>query len=120
MSELFKQMGSLLGTAFAAVCCLGVGWALGALTAVGAGFLIHDAILIPLFLAFVALSLWLLARSARRHGDRRPMVLSGIGAAAALAGLFVAPAVVYAGLVAMVAASLWDFALGRRVQHRTV
>lgn len=110
MSDLFKQMGSLAGTAFAAVCCLGVGWALAALTAVGAGFLIHDAILIPLFVAFVALSLWLLARSARRHGERRPMILSGVGAAVALSGLFIAPVAVYAGLGAMFAASLWDFA----------
>lgn len=113
MSDLLKQLGSMLGTGFAAVCCLGVGWALAALTAVGAGFLIHDAILIPLFLAFVALSLWLLRSSARRHGDRRPMVLAGAGAAAALLGLFIAPAIVYTGLAAMVAASGWDFALAR-------
>lgn len=113
MSDLFKQLGSMVGVSFAAVCCLGVSWALAALAAVGAGFLINDAILIPLFLAFIALSLWLLWRSLRPRGERRPLYLSGAGAIAAAGGLFVAPAVVYAGLAAMVGASFWDFALLR-------
>jgi hypothetical protein len=60
VSGLFKQLGSMLGVSFAAVCCLGVSWAL-----------------------------------------------------AAAGGLFIAPAVVYAGLAAMVGGSLWDFALLR-------
>lgn len=60
MNELAKQLGSMVGTTFAGICCLGVGWA--------------------------------------------------------LAGLFIAPGVVYAGLASMVAASGWDFvaARGRR------
>jgi mercuric ion transport protein len=103
----------MLGVSFAALCCLGVGWALAALTAIGAGFLINDAILIPLFLAFIALSLWLLWRSLRPRGELRPLYLSGAGALAAAGGLFIAPTVVYAGLAAMVGGSFWDFALLR-------
>ncbi|MGH8690506.1 MAG: MerC domain-containing protein [Burkholderiales bacterium] len=114
MSELAKQLSSMVGATFAGICCLGVGWALAALSAIGAGFLINDAFLIPLFLAFVALSLWLLWRSTRRHGDRRPIYLAGAGAVAALAGLFIAPGVVYAGLASMVAASGWDLVAARR------
>lgn len=113
MNELAKQLGSMVGAAFAGICCLGVGWALAALSAIGAGFLINDAFLIPLFVAFLGLSLWLLWRSARRRGDLRPLYLSGAGAVAALGGLFVSPAVVYAGLAAMIGASFWDFALLR-------
>ncbi|MGQ0548027.1 MAG: MerC domain-containing protein [Betaproteobacteria bacterium] len=113
MTELGKQLASMLGTTFAAVCCLGVGWALAALSAIGAGFLINDALLIPLFAAFLGLNLWLLRRSARRHGDLRALTLSAAGALAALGGLFVSPAVVYAGLAAMIGASFWDFALLR-------
>ena len=113
MSGLFKQLGSMLGVSFAALCCLGVSWALAALAAVGAGFLINDAILIPLYLAFIALSLWLLWRSLRPRGELRPLYLSGAGAIAAAGGLFVAPVVVYAGLAAMVGGSMWDFALLR-------
>lgn len=117
MNELAKQLGSMVGTTFAAICCLGVGWALAALSAIGAGFLINDVFLIPLFVAFLGLNLWLLWRSTRRHGDRRALYLSGAGAVAALGGLFVSPAVVYAGLAAMIGASFWDFALLRLRQR---
>jgi mercuric ion transport protein len=117
VKELVQQLGSMVGAAFAGICCLGVGWALAALSAVGAGFLINDAFLIPLFVAFLGLSFWLLWRSARRHGDRRPLYLCGAGAVAALGGLFVSPAVVYAGLAAMLGASFWDFALLRLRQR---
>ncbi len=113
MNGLLKQLGSILGTSFAAICCLGVSWALAALSAVGAGFLINDAILIPLFLAFIALSLWLLWRSLRPRGELRPLYLAGAGAIAAAGGLFIASVVVYAGLAAMIGGSLWDFALLR-------
>jgi mercuric ion transport protein len=113
VNELAKQLGSMVGATFAAICCLGVGWALAALSAIGAGFLINDAFLIPLYLVFLGLSLWLLWRSAQRHGDRRPVYLALAGAVAALAGLFIVPAVVYAGLAAMVAASAWDFVTAR-------
>ena len=117
MNELAKQLGSMVGTTFAAVCCLGVGWALAALSAIGAGFLINDAILIPLYLVFIALSFGLLWRSLRRRGEWRPLYLSGAGAIAALGGLLVSPAVVYAGLAAMIGASFWDFAL--KVENST-
>lgn len=86
MGTLFKQLGSMLGASFAAVRCLGAECALSALAAIGAGFLIKDAILNPLY-------------------------LSGVGAVAAVGGLFIAQAVVYAGLAAMVDGSFWNFAL---------
>jgi len=68
MKELLKQCASVLGAGFAAACCLGVASALAVLSAVGAGFLIRDAILIPLYLFLLGLSAWLLYRSARAHG----------------------------------------------------
>ncbi|MGH8703917.1 MAG: MerC family mercury resistance protein [Burkholderiales bacterium] len=109
MHELIKQFASLGGSAFAAACCLGATAALSALAAIGAGFLINDAILIPAYAALLALSLWLLYRSARAHGDLRPFWLGVAGSAVALGGLFAGAQVVVAGLTAMVAGSLWDF-----------
>lgn len=109
MQELIKQFASLAGSAFAAACCLGAAAALSALTAVGAGFLINDAVLIPAYAAMLALSLWLLYRSARVHRDLRPFWLALAGAAVALGGLFAGAQVVVAGLAAMVAGSIWDF-----------
>jgi mercuric ion transport protein len=108
MSGLVKQLGSTVGAAFAAACCAGASWALAALTAAGAGFLINDVVLIPLYAALLALSLWLLFRSARSHGDLKPVYLSGAGALAALIGLWTSTVVLFAGLGVMVASSFWD------------
>jgi mercuric ion transport protein len=51
MKEKTKQ---IIGTAITAACCLGLPIVLGALSAIGLEFLIHDAILIPLFIGFIS------------------------------------------------------------------
>ncbi len=114
MSDLAKQLASALGAAFAAACCLGVSAVLSAVTAVGAGFLVRDAVLIPLYAAFLALSLWLLYRSARAHGALAPFWLGLAGAAVALGGLWIHALLVYGGLLAIVAANVGDFMRSRR------
>ncbi|MGQ0654808.1 MAG: hypothetical protein ACT4P4_21510 [Betaproteobacteria bacterium] len=91
-------------------------WALAALTAVGAGFLVNDAVLIPLYVVLLGLSLWLLFRSARAHGDLRPVYLSGGGAAGALIGVWTSTVLLFVGLGVMVASSLWDY-LGARARR---
>ena len=114
MKELVGQLASLAGAGFAAACCAGATAALSLLTAVGAGFLINDAILIPLYVAMLTLSVWLLHRSARAHGDLKPFWLGLAGALLALSGLLLTTILIYAGLGAIVAASAWDFQNGRR------
>lgn len=116
MPELIKQLGSTLGSAFAAACCAGAGWALAALSAAGAGFLINDAVLIPLYAALLALSLWFLHRTTRAHRRRAPFYLGLGGAVVAFAALWIWLAAIWAGLAALVAASLWDF-LGERARR---
>ncbi len=113
MKELLKQLASVLGAGFAAACCLGVASALAVLSAVGAGFLIHDAFLIPLYLLLLGLSAWLLYRSARAHGDLTPFWAGSGGLVVAFAGLWISPVLVYAGLAALIASSVWDFWNGR-------
>lgn len=117
MADLAKQLGSTLGAAFAAACCLGMTAALSALTAIGAGFLINDAFLIPLYVLLLALSLWLLYRSTNAHGSRLPFRVGLGGAAWALAGLWINPILVYAGLLALVAASVGDYLRGQRAAN---
>ena len=111
-----KQVGSIAGAAFAAACCAGASWALAALTAVGAGFLINDAVLIPLYVVLLALSLWLLFRSARAHRNLRPVYVAGAGALAALIGLWTSTVVLFLGLGLIVASSFWDY-LGARASR---
>jgi mercuric ion transport protein len=114
MSDLIKQLASTLGAAFAAACCLGVAAVLSALTAIGAGFLINDAVLIPLYVLLLALSLWLLYRSARAYGGLAPFWLGLTGALVAFVGLWIHAVLVYAGLLAIVAANVGDFVRRRR------
>lgn len=115
MKELFKQCASAVGAGFAAACCLGVTGVLSVLAAIGAGFLINDAILIPLYLSLLGLSVWLLYRSARSHGHLAPFWAGLIGAFVAFAGLWVLAVLVYAGLAVLIASNVWDFWNGRRV-----
>lgn len=116
MNELLKQIGSTAGAAFAAACCAGAGWALAALTAMGAGFLINDAVLIPLYVALLGLSLWLLFRSARAHRNLKPAYVAAAGALAALIGLWASTVVLFVGLGLIVASSFWDY-LGARTSR---
>ncbi len=114
MGDLAKQLASALGATFAAACCLGIAAALSVLTAVGAGFLINDAFLIPLYVALLSLSLWLLYRSARALGGLAPLRVGVAGALVALAGLWISPVLVYGGLAAVVAGNVGDFMRARR------
>lgn len=117
MKDFLAQVGSTAGAGFAAACCAGASWALAALTAVGAGFLINDAVLIPLYVASLGLSVWLLLRSARAHRNLRPVYLAGVGALAALVGgLWTSTVVLFLGLGLIVASSLWDY-LGARASR---
>jgi mercuric ion transport protein len=114
MAALLKQLTSTLGAVFAGACCLGISAALSVLTAVGAGFLINDAVLIPLYVALLALSLWLLYRSARAHGRLASFWVGAAGAALALVSLWISAYLVFAGLLALVLANIVDFVQARR------
>lgn len=113
MNELLKQLSSLAGAGFAGACCLGVTGALSVLSAVGAGFLINDAVLIPLYLGLLALSVWLLHSSTRSHGNLTPFWAGLAGAVVAFVALWILPALVYAGFAVLIASSVWNYRLRR-------
>lgn len=113
MKELCKQCASVAGAGFAGACCLGLTGALSLLTAIGAGFLVNDAFLIPVYLGLLALSAWLLYRTSRTHGNLAPFWTGLAGAGLAFAGLWISPALVYSGLAVLMAGSVWDFVRGR-------
>jgi mercuric ion transport protein len=111
---MFKQISGSIGSIIASICCLGFAPALAALSALGLGFLIHDAILIPLLALFLGLTVWGLLASRRRHGINHPFYLGSAGAAAALAGILVFMPVHILGLVSLIVAAVWDIILLRR------
>ena len=111
---MFKQIGGSIGSIFASICCLGFAPALAALSAVGLGFIISDAILIPLLALFLSLALWGIKSSQKRHGKTAPFYIGAGGAAAAFIGILVFMPVHIIGLIALVGASIWDIVLLRK------
>ena len=115
---MFKQIGGSLGSVFAGACCLGFTPLLAALSAIGAGFLISDALLIPLFAAFLAFTLWSLWSSGKRHRRRGPFLLGLVCAITAFAALWFFAPLAYTGLVGVMAASVWDVFLLKRLRAK--
>ena len=84
-----EQWGPL-GAIFATACCLGLTWLVSLVAALGAGFLIRDSILMPLLVVFLAVSVWGLSRSYRRHSWAVPLAAGCSGAVLLLVGMFTA------------------------------
>ncbi len=103
-----------LGATVAVLCCAGVPAVfLAALSAAGLGFLVNDAILLPLVALALGVALWGLWRGTERHGSRGALLLGGVGAALLVLGIFLYP-LVYAGMAAMLGAAVWNTAALRR------
>jgi mercuric ion transport protein len=73
---------------FAALCCLGFPALLAIVSAVGLGFLIHDAVLIPMLSAFLALTLYGLYYGMRRHGRRQALGLGIVASVVLFASIW--------------------------------
>ena len=104
-----------LGATFAALCCAGVPAVLGALSAAGLGFVVNDAILLPLVVLALGVALWGLWRGTARHGSRGVLLLGGVGAVLLVVGIILYP-LVYAGVAAMLGAAVWNTAALRGAQ----
>ena len=111
---MFKQIVGSMGSIFASLCCLGFAPVLAALSAAGLGFVISDAILIPLLALFLGLALWGMKSSQRKHGKTTPFYVGVGGAVAALVGVFIFIPVHVIGLITLVGASIWDIVLLRK------
>lgn len=108
------------GSLFAALCCLGFPALLSVVSAVGLGFLINDAVLMPLLLVSLGASLVGLHFGVRHHGS---WLAFGVGLASA-ASTFLFIFVWFNGLLAgagvagLVAASLLNVRLRMRSESR--
>lgn len=108
------------GTTFAALCCLGFPALLAILSAIGLGFLINDAVLLPLLAGSLLITLWGLYNGIRHHHN---LSAFGIGVAGALLvglsiwfgqGLYAG-----AGIAALVLASVLNIVFRVRAARRT-
>ena len=111
---MFKEISGSTGSVVAGACCLGFAPLLAGLSAIGAGFLINDAILIPVFVAFLAYTVWVLWSSRKSHGRAGPFYL-GVGAAVvAFAALWFLAPLSYAAMAMLIAASVWNIVAHRQ------
>lgn len=110
-----KQIGAFVGGTLTAGACFGTPALVAAFSAIGGTALVQHAWLYPVFVGFLALSLWGLYRSAYECGDLRPFRL-GLGgalfAAAALwfmvTGVYPLPGwTVYTGMALLIGGVGW-------------
>lgn len=116
--ERFFLGAGFLGSAFAALCCIGFSVLVAFVSAVGAGFLIQDPVLIPILIVSLALSLvGLVGAYQRRHN----LTSFGVGIAGIALTLISVLSVwklgVYIGLLALLFSTGWNFLEGIR-EHR--
>ncbi|MFQ5756636.1 MAG: MerC domain-containing protein [Acidiferrobacterales bacterium] len=114
---MFKQIFGSAGSTFAGACCLGFAPFLAGLSAIGAGFLVNDLVLIPLFVIFLGFTLWTLWKSRKAHGQSGPFYLGAVGGVTAFATLWFFTPLAYVGLAAVIAASVWDIVLARQCEQ---
>lgn len=111
---MFKEISGCTGSVVAGACCLGFAPLLAGLSAVGAGFLINDAVLVPLFVASLAYTVWVLWSSRKFHGRAGPFYL-GVGAATvAFAALWFLAPLAYVALAVLIVASIWNIVVYRQ------
>ena len=81
------EVAGVSGAVLAALCCAGNAAIVGALSAVGLGFLRQDRILWPVMLGSLAVALWGLWQTRAKSPWRVPLVLGSVSAMALAAGV---------------------------------
>ncbi len=95
-------------------CCLGFTPLLGALNAIGLGFLINDLILLPLLGIALALTLWGLWTASNRDNNKIRFFAGIAASIAAFAGLWIFTPLSYGGFAALFGVTVWDYITGTR------
>src|SRR6266852_6404170 len=109
------QVG-VVGSVFAALCCLGFPALLSILSAIGLGFLINDAVLLPFLIIFLLVTLVGLALGMREHHRASALLIGIVSAAGVFIFIFLAFNKVLAGVsvAGLVIASILNVLLRQR------
>ena len=110
----------ILGAAFAALCCLGISAVLSVISAIGLGFLIHDAVLLPLLIISLLLTLWGLFSGWKRHRRPAALLLGTMAAFSLTIFSFVhqSQPLTFVSIGLLIAASAANVILLRKVDYR--
>jgi len=107
------SLAGLFGSGFALLCCAGVAPVLGLLSAIGLGFMINDAVLVPLLLLALGVTGWGLWQVRRCHRHHSVLGMGLGGAGLDVGGLYVWLPLAFAGFAAVLLASVWNLRLLR-------
>lgn len=103
----------ILGSAVTLLCCAGVAPVLGIVSALGLGFLLHDAILIPLLILGLGVTVWGLWQGRRCHGRSGPLAVGLVGSLITVGGLLAWVPLAFAGFTGVIVAGIWNLAAVR-------
>lgn len=104
------------GSFFSALCCLGFPALLSLLSAIGLGFLINDAVLLPLLGIFLVIAGDFIP-VLRRHGQPWALLLAAISSLILFVFLFINPIIAYLGVAALIVAGLLNLRFRIRCQR---
>jgi mercuric ion transport protein len=107
----------IVGATFAALCCLGIPAILSVVAALGLGFVVNDAVLMPLLLISIVILAWGLIDGWRRHQNPAALVI-GIIAGLMLYGsafLLRSTAFAYVSIAGLIGASVLNVLSARRL-----
>jgi mercuric ion transport protein len=111
----------IAGSLFAALCCLGFSALVSIVSAVGLGFIIKDAVLIPLLLVFLLVTLGGLYFGMRHHHRPWALILGGVSAIVTFVGIGIRPSGLVAGIgiAGLIVASVLNVWLrSEQLRHR--
>lgn len=113
-----KQLDKIgaIGAIFAALCCLGVSAVVSLVASLGLGFLINDAVLLPLLILFLVVDWSGLFAGRRRHGYLSPFLTGLAAGTALLLFTFLIPVkpVAYLAIAGLIAASVMNAVFARK------
>lgn len=118
MNEKTSGLVGFLGSAFAALCCIGFSVLIGALGAIGAGFLVNDRYLIPLLIISLAISLYGFFAGYKKRHNAWTLGIGFFSAFFVLVSVLITwnPGV-YAGLVTLLFTTAWNIWNGLSQHH---
>ena len=106
-----RQIIGTIGSIFAALCCIGTPAVLAFLASIGAGFFIRDAILVPLLVVFLVVTIWGMMCTREAHGQRGPLLVTLVSSIVMVAAVWFSRPLVILGLVGLIVASVWNIYL---------
>jgi len=114
--------GALLSLVPSATCPACLTAYAGVLSAVGLGFLLNERVLAPLIVLFLAVGIASVAWSTRSHRNPGPLVATILGSAVVMMGRVVGHVhtLLYAGVMILIAASLWNVWLKKRESQELI